>query len=757
MPLSLSRQRFADWYQRWLELVTRPFPSPMWAWVAFVILSSSITLIITVTFTRIPSHVAVGQLALHDIRSDHNYSIVDKETSRLMRDAAAASTPSIFVFDLAVGNEIADHVRSAFDSGRRYLDNPRREEFEKIAATSVTDAQWSRFVKSRFSKAVEDSIVSAILGVMHNPITSDKSALLAESGRGVEVIEVSRTGEEQKRASLWGAKEISTVWSLDEAKKRLRQYRDLQKDEASSSFASQLVQVNFSLDAQATRGAREDARLSISDATVAIQNGEIIIRNGERFDTRHQMIIEGIHSQRRSGAFGTHFLGYFILVSSILWVGHFFGSKFIRRFRLTPRDARFVSFMLVVTLITIRFSIFLGTAIASSSYIGIPSAAFTYTIPVAMGAMLVRLVLNAEVALVFAVGISIFSGFFVLHDPEFTAYCLLSNIAAASFIANVDKRSGIMHAGLKTAAINMIVATGLMLVQAYHNPSTVGGEWQWLWFVAAAFFGGIMNSVLVLFAAPIVETVFGYTSDMKLLELANLNHPLLRELIIRAPGTYHHSHLVGILAESAAENIGANALLARVGAYYHDIGKMRKPQYYVENSKDNANWYERVNPHMAALIIASHIKDGIEMARQHRLPQQIIDMIPQHHGTKMISFFYELAKKSNDPELEKLSESDFRYPGPKPQSQEAGILLLADGCEAASRALKEKTPARIQQTVENIINKSFVESQLDECDLTLKDLTDIANAFTHILTGIYHQRIEYPKQVTEVAEEDRAL
>jgi putative nucleotidyltransferase with HDIG domain len=214
---------------------------------------------------------------------------------------------------------------------------------------------------------------------------------------------------------------------------------------------------------------------------------------------------------------------------------------------------------------------------------------------------------------------------------------------------------------------------------------------------------------------------------------------------------------VGILAEAAAEKIGANPLLARVGAYYHDIGKMRKPQYYIENTKDNANWHERISPHMAALIISSHIKDGVEMAKQHGLPQQIVDMIPQHHGTKMISFFYEMAKKTNDPDLEKLNEADFRYPGPKPQSQEAGILLLADGVEAAVRALKEKTPTRIQQTVESIINKSFVESQLDECDLTLKDLTDIATTFTHILVGIYHQRIEYPRQSTEVAEKDRVL
>lgn len=747
---------FAKGYQRWLDLIAAPFPSAVWAWVSFFLLAGLITLLMTVTFTRIPSQVVPGQLATHDIRSDRNYVVVDQETSRLMRDAAAASATSVYIFDLAVGHEIADHVRSSFDLGRRFEGNPPREEFEKLIGVGVTDKQWTGLLKDRFSKSKEDSIVSAILGVMNHAIASDRAALLADEDRGVEVVEVSRTGEGRKRPTLWGSREITAIWSLDEAKKQLRQYRDLKQTDWLAGFASQLLQTNLTLDPHATREVREAARSGISDVTLSVQAGEVIIRAGERFDSRHKMMIDGINAQYRNEIFGLHFLGYFILVSLILWVGHFFGTTFIRRFRLAPRDARFVGAMLVLTLLVIRFSIFLGTAIASTAYIGIPVAALSYAIPVAMGAMLLRLVLNAEVALVFAVGISIFSGFFVMQDSEFTAYCLLSNIAAASFIANVDKRTGIMWAGLKTALVNIAVVIGLLLIQTYHNPPSMPSA-QPVWYVLAALLGGMMDSVLVLFVAPLVESLFGYTSDMKLLELANLNHPLLRELIIRAPGTYHHSHLVGILSESAAEKIGANPLLARVGAYYHDIGKMRKPQYYVENSKDNAHWYERISPHMAALIISSHIKDGMEMARQHGLPQQIIDMIPQHHGTKMVSFFYELAKKSNDPELEKLSESDFRYPGPKPQSQEAGILLLADGCEAAVRALKEKTPARIQQTVENIINKGFVESQLDECDLTLKDLTDIANAFTHILTGIYHQRIEYPKQSTEVAEEDKAL
>jgi putative nucleotidyltransferase with HDIG domain len=743
------------WYRQWLEWVAAPSPSLVWSWIGFFALVAIITALMTVTFSNIPSRVTVGQAATHDIRADRNYIIVDSDATARLREDMASSVPVRYEWMIDIGRDISDRVRAAFEVARDEED-PSRDAFERAIGLGLTDAQWSGLRKMRFARSAEDSIVSVVHAIMRHPIVSDKAGLVAEKDKGIVVTPVSSTKDSNGKGTEWSANEISGVWSLEEARKQVRQFKDLREDWL-SSLVVQLVQTNLSVDPKATRVARDAGKSDVQEVTIAIPVGDVIVRTGERIDARHRMIIQEINHQKQKQKFSIKFIGYFVLVALILGVSYFFGSRYLRRFRLSARDARFAGTMLVVTLLAVRVSIFVASAIASSPLLGIPAGAYSYAIPVALGAMLIRFVLNAEVALVFAIIVSIFSGFFVLHDPEFTAYCLLSNIAAASFIANVDKRSSIMRAGLKTAVVNILVVAGLLLAQAYHNPVFTVGGFETLWYLAAAFLSGILDSVLVLFAAPFVETTFGYTTDMKLLELANLNHPLLRELIIRAPGTYHHSHLVGILAEAAAERIGANSLLARVGAYYHDIGKMRKPQYYIENSKDNAHWYERVNPHMAALIISSHIKDGVEMARQHGMPQQIIDMIPQHHGTKMIGFFYELAKKSNDPHLEKLSESDFRYPGPKPQTQEAGILLLSDGVEASVRALKEKTPTRIQQTVESIINKSFVESQLDECDLTLKDLTDIANAFTHILTGIYHQRIEYPKQSTEVAEKDKAI
>jgi putative nucleotidyltransferase with HDIG domain len=267
---------------------------------------------------------------------------------------------------------------------------------------------------------------------------------------------------------------------------------------------------------------------------------------------------------------------------------------------------------------------------------------------------------------------------------------------------------------------------------------------QTLYCVAFAFASGLITAVLASGGIPFLESLFQYTTDIKLLELTNLNSPVLRELMVRAPGTYHHSVVVGNLVEAAAEAINANPLLARVAAYYHDIGKISKPQYFIENQAGGENRHDKLSPNMSALILISHVKEGGELARQHRLGQSITEIIRQSHGTALIKFFHQKALEQAGPD-QVVDEYEFRYPGPKPQTREAGLVLLADAVEAASRTLVDPTPARIQGLVQKIINNIFIDGQLDECELTLKNLHEIAWSFNQILTGIYHQRIDYPQ------------
>ncbi len=373
----------------------------------------------------------------------------------------------------------------------------------------------------------------------------------------------------------------------------------------------------------------------------------------------------------------------------------------------------------------------------------VPASALNYIIPIAGGAMLIRMLLSTEVTLVFALVMSMCAALFVQTDIQLATFALLSSMAAMIAIAHVDRRTLIMRAGLITGLANVLIVIAIRFIGMASVTEAVSAV-GFMWCLVFAFIGGLGCAIFVMIAAPIIEWLMNYTTDIKLLELANLNHPLLRELIVSAPGTYHHAHLVGILGEAAAEAIGANALLVRVGAYYHDIGKMNKPQYFIENTRNGENKHEKLTPHMSALIVQAHVKDGIEMAQAARLPKVITDMIPQHHGTRMISFFYEKAKSQEDPDRQKIDPKDFRYPGPKPQTREAAILMLADVVEAQVRSIKEKNPARIEQTVRKIIDDVFREAQLDECELTLRDLNEIHKAFVRILLGIYHQRIEYP-------------
>ena len=263
------------------------------------------------------------------------------------------------------------------------------------------------------------------------------------------------------------------------------------------------------------------------------------------------------------------------------------------------------------------------------------------------------------------------------------------------------------------------------------------------------FAGGILSGVMVAGIAPLFESVFGYTTDIRLLELANLNQPIMQRMIVEAPGTYHHSIIVASLVEAAAEAVQANPLIAKVSAYYHDIGKMNKPLYFIENQQAFKNKHDKLSPKMSSLIIINHVKDGCELAKQYNLGKVITDIIRQHHGTSVVSYFYEKAQKDKDPSVRLIPETEFRYPGPRPQTREAGIVLLGDIVEASSRTLSDPTPSRIKNLVQNRIKSAFLDGQLDECDLTLSDLNKIAEVFSRTLSGIFHHRVDYPESSRE--------
>jgi hypothetical protein len=354
--------------------------------------------------------------------------------------------------------------------------------------------------------------------------------------------------------------------------------------------------------------------------------------------------------------------------------------------------------------------------------------------------MLVRFVLTEELALFFAIVFSCLAGVMLGNSLAFGIYALVGSLVAADRITRAKDRVGIFRAGLITGTVNLAAVVCLFLVEG----KGLGADT--LLTALFAFLGSALAvPVMVMALTPLVEAVFGYASDIKLLELANLNHPALKELIVQAPGTYHHSIIIGTLVENAAEAIGANPLLARSCAYYHDIGKGRNPLYFGENQKGE-NRHDGLAPAMSAVIIKRHVTEGLEMARQYRLPKLVADAIPQHHGTRLVGYFFHKAVKEQEGQegAQPIDESIFRYPGPKPQFREAALVMIADAVEASTRAMPEPTTPKLQAQVQKIINLIFSEGQLDECDLTLKDLHHIAQSFLHTLEGIYHTRPQYP-------------
>ncbi len=358
-----------------------------------------------------------------------------------------------------------------------------------------------------------------------------------------------------------------------------------------------------------------------------------------------------------------------------------------------------------------------------------------YGIPIAAGAMFVSLLFDFHTAITFSFTVSLLTGLW-LHDAAFSVYAFVGSITAAFSVIRCKKRSELLKGGAYVIAANVVAVIIILLFKGdlftLKAPSSI----------MFAVIGGMSVAALVSLLLPLVEYLFKVTTDISLLELLDLNQPIMKSLMVTAPGTYHHSVIVGNLVESAAEAVGANPLLARVSAYYHDIGKIKMPDYFVENQAGAASRHEKLTPHMSTMIIVNHVKEGIELAKQYKLPEPLLEIIEQHHGNMLVTYFYQKAKEKGD--IVVPVEEDYKYPGPKPQTRVAALVMMADAVEAASRVLTEPTPARIASLVDRIINHIFLEGQLDECELTLKDIHEIKKRFTYILTGIFHKRIDYP-------------
>jgi putative nucleotidyltransferase with HDIG domain len=373
----------------------------------------------------------------------------------------------------------------------------------------------------------------------------------------------------------------------------------------------------------------------------------------------------------------------------------------------------------------------------------IENPAIPYLAPVSLAAMLITILINPQLALMMSFLLSLIGGIIGEYNLALTIFYFTSGVISVFSLSHFHRQRDLVRTGSILMILNGITVIVLNLL------FRTGFDFRTVLF---ATLNGFLSAVLAIGTIPFLEHIFKLTSPIRLLELSNPGHPLLRRLQIEAPGTYQHSIMVGNLAEAAAEGIGANALWARVGSYYHDIGKIKRPYFFVENQFAQENPHEKLNPTLSTLIITYHVKEGAEIAREHGLPVQLIQIIEQHHGTDLVRYFYKRATENIQGEKEILNEGDFRYEGPKPQTKEAALVMLADSVEAAVRSLPKPTPPKVEALIQKIIRERLDDGQFDECNLTLKELNQIKMSFIKVMGGLFHNRIEYPEVVLKEME-----
>ncbi len=713
----------------------------------------------------------IGKIATATIRADRDYSVIDDEATQRARDTALKNVKPVFFFDASLADSISDSVKESFNYirnniqialyqdadgekaetsiKRKSLENLKkreieiikevaqssREEFEKGLGVKLSDEQFSRLTSLMFSKEIEEGIISIVQPIMQEMIVEGKNKLVQEKGSGIMIQKI--YAKEQKAepivSSLTSIKDISEIKKLIE-KKILFLLADYNKEERKLiiSIASSLIKPNLFFNQVETERRKEEALNQITPITINIKKGDLLIRDGEKITAHHIKIFKGIYHQSTKIKDIITTIGMFLFSTIIILVPYIYARAYIRKFAPKTKD---ILLMGILSAFTVIFGkLLLTVCVALSDYFpNIPQYIWEYMIPFAAGAMLVRFILNSETAIIFSIVISGFAYMLTANDMYYGFYTLIGSIIAAYSVAHATTRAVILKGGLTTGITNAIMILIFTLMRGEQISTTI------LLGCLLGFINGIMVSMTVTSSSPVLEVAMDYITDIKLLELANLNHPLLKELIVKAPGTYHHSIVVASLVETASEDIGANPLLAKVCAYYHDIGKINKPDYFGENQRDGINRHDSIKPTMSALILKSHVKDGIEMGRNYKLGQPILDVIEQHHGTSLIKYFYQKAKNMG----ENINEDDFRYPGPKPQTRESALVMLADAVEAAAKSVPDLDAVRLRGLVQKIINNIFKDGQLSECDLTLRDLDKIARSFIKVLDGIYHQRPEY--------------
>ncbi|MCG6878720.1 MAG: HDIG domain-containing protein [Deltaproteobacteria bacterium] len=739
-------------------------------WSIFIGLSLIFSVLLFPSILTPTKTYNLGDVADRDMKASREFLVENSELTQKNREEAVRAVLPVYDFD-PMATDVIPRVREAFAAGRTYLadslktawtstspeeaqknylemKNAFRERFFEILDIPDNETLFQTLVMSDFSFRAESVIIRLLRDVFKRGVVGNQAMLMSHRGRGIALQNI-QDGKEETVSDLDRFYDLNTAVSFvqDEGRTLTQNLWPEKLVQATLALCETLIKPNLTFNKRETALRKEAAGKSVKPFFFKVKKGEIFVREGERITPEQLVKLNAQYKYLKQKKMLGRVPAMAVLMAFLLVSMYQLGLRKSRSYDSEIRDLLLNAVMLLVIFFVVIAFNFVAIETARGFHF-FSSRALLYAIPVAGGAMLICIFHGIVTAASFSLVASVLACAVVDGRVEFFTYFFVSSLLAATWVRRYSDRGVFVEAGLKVGLCNMILAFAIEgLYGAFFNVESVIA-------CCSAFIGGVLVGVIATGLMPLIEMSFGYTTDIKLMELANLDQPLLRELMVQAPGTYHHCVIVSSMVEASARAIGANPLLAKVAAYYHDIGKIKKPLYFIENQAGKANRHEKLAPSMSALILIAHVKDGVELARQAKLGREIRAIIEQHHGTSLISFFYEKAKERSEKKGDKslqVKEEDFRYRGPRPQTREAGLVMLADVIEAASKTLVDPTSARIQGMVQKIMNKVFSDGQLDECELTLKDLHAIAKSFNQTLSGIFHHRVEYPEPVAKVA------
>ncbi|WP_394903113.1 HD family phosphohydrolase [Clostridium butyricum] len=647
--------------------------------------------------------------------------------------------------------EVGDIPRSDIKAPRDTIDERATKEAEDKALEKV-DKQYTQ--KAEVKKQAEDNVI--LLFEKLNTIINNQSAQTATSTsvesnvselKKIEGIALSE--DEYKELLNIPKEQLSSLQKdilniIDKTyEKNINEKDDESLNIARDSAVSLVEKLNLAdklkyvleelvkgqinpncfYDEEKTQELIDETRKSV--AKVVIKQNQIIVKEGVPV-TQNELDILSDLGMLDDGKNTSIYLYVYIVLAMFVGIIMFLQYNYIdRNYSEIFKNTKKITLISVINLMTLVFA----------RTIGLVSP---YLIPFACAPILLTLLINYKISIVISIlnviVISIATGF----DAQVMMLGVISSILGATLLKKMQQRNELLYSTLYLSIVGVIitVSTGILISSNLREVLIKSG---------ITFIGGVLSGIFALGILPFLEGTFNEVTTLKLLELSNPNHPLLKKLLMEAPGTYHHSMLVANLAEMASEEVGANSVIVRIGSYYHDVGKTERPYFFGENQMGGENPHNHMTPNLSAKIIISHVKDGIELARKYNLPKVIQDIIGEHHGTTLVKYFY-YTMKNNSENPEEVKEEDYRYPGPIPNSKEAGIIMLADSVEAAVRSIKEPSEDKIKEMINNIISDKLSCGQLNDCNLTIKDIEKIKKCFLTALNGIYHHRIEYPKE-----------